>query len=368
MARVHTRGSKAESGSTCLRDLSLGPIPFLILHDYPTPEVEKLWREFLDHIDSPSHYDAPEYFLEPHWVGKMPFVVLALDQKRVVGVLSGLHLKDSVQCGLSSRPQIRVRDEVDALRAADLLAEGLLQEAGHDHLITIYSWVWLPLMGLEQRGFLRRELEGNVVLDLSLGADAIYRQFHENRKRNIRAALKNGIEVSEASTQEDLSAYWNVYSTWRQTSRKKIVHNQTYLSTERVHSLRENHRFFLARFHGKVIAATGLRFLRNGLVEYANNCSLDEFMHLRPNDLLIWKTIEWACQQGFTKYSLGGAHPFLRKSGGTVVPICRYRLDRTFLHHHDLMDNIRTKARSFLHQMPQGMDHSIRKMLGKTVH
>src|ERR1017187_8244717 len=58
------------------------------------------------------------------------------------------------------------------------------------------------------------------------------------------------------------------------------------------------------------------------------------------NDLLIWKTIQWACEQGFWKYSLGGAHPFLRKWEGTIVPIYRYRLDRTFLRRHDFREDL----------------------------
>lgn len=338
---------------------------FIALYDYPAPEVEKLWRAFLQRIDSPSHYDAPEYFLEPYWAGKTPFSVLALDQEQIVGVVCGLHLKDGIECGLPSRPQIRVDDKGDTDLSSGILAEGLLQEAGRSKLITVFAWNWVPLAGLERRGFLRRELEGDVVIDLGKGIAEVYKQFHENRKRNIRIALKNGIEVSEALTQEDLAEYWKVYSTWRQTSRKKIVHDQSFSNLEKVHGMRKNHRRFLARYRGKVIAATGLRFLQGGLVEYANNCSLDEFMQLRPNDLLIWRTIEWACQQGFTKYSMGAAHPFVRKSGGVLVPISRYRLDRTFLHRHDLKENIRSQARSLLNRVPKGIGQSIRKLLGK---
>ena len=88
--------------------------------------------------------------------------------------------------------------------------------------------------------------------------------------------------------------------------------------------------------HGQVIAATTVRFYPKGLIEYSSNCSLDAFMDLRPNDLLIWRTIQWACEHGFKKYSLGASHPFLQKCGGVLVPISRYRFDRTFLHRHNL--------------------------------
>ncbi|HEX6823326.1 MAG TPA: GNAT family N-acetyltransferase [Candidatus Sulfotelmatobacter sp.] len=336
---------------------------FFILHEFPPPDVQELWSAFLSRIDSPSHYDAPEYFLEPQWAGNRPFVILAFHQGDIVGVASGLHLHGNTACGVLSRPQIRV-DPTHAVVASSRLSEGLLQEAGKEKLITVFAWNWVPLQGLEQQGFRRRELEGDVVLDLKLGSDAIYKQFHENRKRNIRAALNHGIEVTEANRREDLTAYWEVYSRWRRTERKQIVHNLSFAIIEQVHHLRHNHRRFLARHNGKVIAATGLRFQPCGMVEYANNCSLDEFIHLRPNDLLLWRTIEWACQKGFTKYSLGAAHPFLRKSGGTVIPICRYRLDRSLFHQHDLKDSARSQARSILAHLPAGIGNGLRKLSG----
>jgi hypothetical protein len=336
---------------------------FLVLHEFPPPDVQELWNAFLSRIDSPSHYDSPEYFLEPQWAGKRPFAILAFHEGEIVGVASGIHVDGSTDCGVLSRPQIRV-DTTYAAIANSRLAEGLLQEAGKEKLITVFAWNWVPLQGLQQQGFLRRDLEGDVVLDLKLGSDAIYKQFHENRKRNIRAALKHGIEVTEANTREDLTAYWEVYSRWRQTERKEIFHNLSFETIEQVHNLRHNHRRFLARHNGKVIAATGLRFQPRGMVEYANNCSLDEFINLRPNDLLLWRTIEWACQNGFTKYSLGAAHPFLRKSGGTVIPICRYRLDRSFLHQHDLKDSVRSQARSIVARLPAGIGNGVRKLIG----
>ena len=299
-------------------------------------------------------------------MGKRRFAVLAFDHDRVVGVLTGLHLKNCVECGLPSRPQIRTDGATDALLATERLAEGLLQEAGREKLITVFSWSTFPLPGFQRRGFLRRELEGDVILDLPMGPDELFKQFHQSRRRNIRHASRNGIQVSEATTPEDTAAYWQVYCAWRKTGRKSIQHNHSLATIGKIHSMRANHRRFLARYKGKVIAATGLRFLSGGLVENANNCSLDEFLHLHPNDLLTWKTIEWACEQGFQKYSFGGAHPFHLRSGGTLVSICRYRLDRTFLHRHNLKESVSAKARSFFNKMPKGLRQIIRKLLGKS--
>jgi hypothetical protein len=341
---------------------SPGKPRFIILHDFPGPEIEALWREFLGRVEFPAHYDTPEFFLEPYWIGQNPFAVLAFDEGKIMGVLTGLHNGDEVVSGLQSRPQICLDQKADEVLTTDILAEGLLCEAGGATLITVYSWASTPLPAFPQRGFGFRELEGAVALDLSGGAQALFDNFAKNRRRDVRLAIRNGIEVSEETTTEDLQSYWEVYSAWRKTERKQIRHNRSFASIEKVHNMRGNHRRFLARYQGKVIAAAGIRFCPGSVIEYANNCSLDEFMKMLPNDLLLWRTIEWACRHGFRRYCLGGAHPFLRKWGGTVMPIYRYRLDRTLFRRHNLKESIAGMARNMLRRMPVPLQGRIRKL------
>jgi hypothetical protein len=337
---------------------------FLVLHDFPAPEIEALWREFLGRVEFPAHYDSPEFFLEPYWTGNDPFAVLAFVDSKIVGVLTGLRHGDEIISGLPSRPQICIDPGADEVRTSDILAAGLLGEPGAK-LITVYSWASTQLPSFKERGFRVREQEQVALLDLDVGAEAIFNSFAKNRRRDVRLAERNGIEVSEETTSEDLQAYWEVYSAWRKTERKQIRHNRSFAAVEKVHNMRRNHRRFLARYQGRVIAAAGFRFHPGGVIEYANNCSLDEFMKLLPNDLLVWRSIEWACQRGFKRFSFGGAHPFLRKWGGTVVPIYRYRLDRTLFRRHDLKEGIAGMARNLLGRMPPAMQGYIRKMLRK---
>jgi hypothetical protein len=88
---------------------------------------------------------------------------------------------------------------------------------------------------------------------------------------------------------------------------------------------------------------------------------------LKPNDLLQWKGIEWASTQGLRRHSLGGAHPFLTRFGGTVIPVIRYRIDRTLLRKHDLREAVLRIARTKLSQMPPSVQEKVRRALGKKV-
>jgi hypothetical protein len=284
----------------------------------------------------------------------------------VAGILTGLHEGNQVHCGLPSRPQICVDPAKDAGATQRALLEGLLQEAGNAELVTVFTWPSLELPVFRARGFRRRQLPGNVVLDLSQGADAVFKQFSKDRRRNIRFAEKNGIEVQLAMTARDIAEAYEVYKAWRQTDRKELQGTAfTPEVFERAAQLTHNRRLFLARLSGKVVAINIFRLCPGGLFESAANSSLDEFMHLKPNELLQWRGIEWACSQGLRRHSLGGSHPFLLRFGGTVVPILRYRLDRSLLRKHDVRDAVRDWGRETLRKMPPALEKKVRSWLGE---
>ena len=339
------------------------PLSTRILHAFPDLPTEQSWREFLTCADWPSHYTSPEFFLEPYWTGKRPFAVLATEGQKIVGVLTGLHEKNQVLSGLLARPQICFDPSSDISCTAQALARGFLEESDSAKLLTLYSWTSLDT--LRDIGFRLRTMEGVVVLDLTQGPDALFKQISATGRRNIRLAQREGVEAFEAETDEDISAYYEVYCNWRKTARKEIDGDQLPFSVVAdSFKLRNSRRLFLARHAGKVIAASTVRFAQGGLLENSANCSLDEYLHFKPNDLLKWKMIEWGYREGFFRFSLGGSHPFHRRSGGKIVPIYRHQLDRTWLRSHDLRETLTNIARATLQRVPP-VDRAVRRVLGK---
>ncbi len=344
---------------------------FTILHEFPTPELERAWRDCLSRVELPSHYNSPEIFLEPrlpkYFIGTSPFAVLAFDQGRVVGVLTGQHEGDHVMAGIPSRPQICLDKTADSEAALDALARGLLAEADSARLISVYSWISLPLEPFKRYGFRFRQLQGDVVLDLTQGSEALFGQFSHQKRRHTRRAIRCGVEVCEASSTEDILAAYYVYLAWRRfTSRKRIEGEEIpFAFFEQACRLTGNRRLLLARFAGKAVAFNIVRFFPGGLVESSENSSLPEFLHMHPNELLQLRELEWACREGFPRDSLGGAHAFLRKFGGTIVPICRYRLDRTWIRRHDLREAMLDRGREALRKLPDPVEKTVRRLLGR---
>src|SRR5260370_23192331 len=135
-----------------------GRVPsYHILHRQPGGLIEALWRDCLDDADFPTHYTAPEYFLEPGFRSKGAFAVLSLSGEEVTAILTGTNDGAYVQSGLSVRPQIAFSRRADRLRAMANVLDGLLAEAESARLGDLF--VWPPIATLFYPPFRNNEYE-----------------------------------------------------------------------------------------------------------------------------------------------------------------------------------------------------------------
>jgi hypothetical protein len=230
-------------------------------------------------------------------------------------------------------------------------------------LLTVHAWQ--PLTALRHLGF--RELikpDALVMLDLTKGPDQLLKEMVGTRRTDIRKGIKNGVEVREATTREDILAHYRIRGDW---STRKHLPFVSYRPEQTMEYLAHGRRIFVAVHDGEVIASSVVRFCKGGIVEYTSNASLRDKMILKPNDVLQWRIIEWACREGFTRYSLAGAHPFLRKFGGELIATYRYRLDRTFLRRHDARERLAGWGRRAFRAMPLRVQSGVRAALGRDV-
>jgi hypothetical protein len=336
-------------------------MPSCILHRQPGGVIEAKWRACLANFDFPTHYTAPEFFLEPMLRRKQGFAILSIIDDEVTGVLTGIRDGDHVQSGLSVRPQIALSRRGDRAGAMANLVAGLLAEAKSAKLVDLF--VWSDMTGLVGTRFHERRYEGVVMLDLSPGPDALFRNLSENRRRNIKRAIKSGVSVEPAKSRDEISAYHAICVDWSRRKGLPIAEEEEFYET---FGLTGNRLLFLARHHGKIIAGVVIRFFPHGIMEYAANSSLDSTLRLRPNDLLHWRAIEWGCREGMTKYSLGGAHLFLRKFGGELVSTTRHRLDLSIFRRFAIADWIADQAQRARPSIPGRLGTFARHLLANS--
>lgn len=343
--------------SPALRDVI--DTSFQVLYGEPAGPIEIAWRTCLADSDCPSHYTAPEYFREPMLDGKRAFAVLSIVGEGVTAVMTGLHYGNRVLSGLSTRPQVAFLRHVDRTVSMRNLVAGILQEAGSAKLIDLF--VWSDMAGLVDARFSQRPYRGVVMLDLAPGPDALFRKFSQTRRNDIRRAIRSGVSVDLAESPDDVMTYYAVYVDWARRRRLQITREEEF--REEFLTTRSNRQLLLARYNGEVIAGLVLRFFPGGVMEYAARSVLQSALYLKPNDLLHWRAIEWACAEGLTKYNLGGTGLFLRKFGGEVVPTIRHRLDLSLFRRHavsDWMGGRVDDARTFIPERVEGFARALR--------
>jgi hypothetical protein len=199
------------------------------------------------------------------------------------------------------------------------------------------------------------------VLDLSKGTDQLFRDFAEDRRNNIRRAIKAGVEVTEMDIRRDFDDYYALYRHWCETKR---LTPHPYELQRAVFETKGNRLLLVARHKGRMVGAETCRFRRPGIIEASANISRREETKLKQNELLLWRAIEWSVQQRDIRYfSMGGAHTFLRRFGGYQQATYRYSLDLTAFRVRDLAETGRDVAVRVYLRLPPRARRGIKKLL-----
>ena len=176
------------------------------------------------------------------------------------------------------------------------------------------------------------------VLDLDRPPDEIFASFRESNRRNIKKAMKAGLEVKLENSLESLAQYYRLHC---KTRREHGLPPQPFSF------FRNLHRHIISAGHGFTalclqdsVAIAGAVFLHFGSQAiYKYGASEKEHQHLRPNNLIMWEAIRHYCDKGFKTLSLGRTelenHGLLQfKQGwGALESILKY-------HKFDLARNV----------------------------
>jgi lipid II:glycine glycyltransferase (peptidoglycan interpeptide bridge formation enzyme) len=147
------------------------------------------------------------------------------------------------------------------------------------------------------------EIENEYIVNLEKGVEKLWKSIDHNKRRNIKKAKKEGVEIVQSHSREDLETYISIYQA---TAKRKGLPTYPRSWFEAVWKTYnpELTKVFLAYWKGKGIS--GVHIVIHGKTVYALSAgSLPEGWKVRPNDLMHWKVMEWACQNSYSKYDMG---------------------------------------------------------------
>jgi CelD/BcsL family acetyltransferase involved in cellulose biosynthesis len=146
------------------------------------------------------------------------------------------------------------------------------------------------------------------LLDLEPRVDVLKQNLHHNIRESIKQAVKRGVTARVTHDEADLEHFYKL----NVATRKKLeVLPQPHAFFKALfrHVISQNLGFMtVAECEGEVIA--GCVFLTYGdTIYYKFNASDPNNLKKRPNQLILWETIQYACANNFEKFDLGRCAP-----------------------------------------------------------
>jgi FemAB-related protein (PEP-CTERM system-associated) len=169
------------------------------------------------------------------------------------------------------------------------------------------------------------------LLPLSADSDTLWSTLRKPVQHQVKKSRKLGVQVRIAQQREDVEHYYRLHL---QTRCKK--HGMPAQPAQFFYGLWDNFaaddkmQLLLAEYEGHVIG--GMVLLISGTtVRYAYGASSEDYLHLAPNNLLMWTAIAWGCKHGYHMLDLGrtarenaGLMEFKRRWGAIQEPLPYY--------------------------------------------
>ena len=157
---------------------------------------------------------------------------------------------------------------------------------------------------LDSAGFSGGQAFYQHIVPIAASAEETAKGFHSSARRAIRKAEKEGLSVREASSLDDMREFYRLTV----LTRKKhglLPQPWRFFANVHKHMIETGAgHLLLADFEGRPVAGDLLLRFRDQMV-YKFNASDPQFLHLRPNNVLLWQAIQLSASLGCRSLDLG---------------------------------------------------------------
>lgn len=267
--------------------------------------IEPLNERWLDFISS--HPDS-NIFHHPAWIealakcyGYHPFIMALLNSDREI--LAGL-------------PFMEIQSRLTGKRWTSLPFSDhciLLSRDHHLHSRFLNGLASYPIISEKPR----IELRGNFsessfhlfkqyflhTIHLEPDIHNVFNRIHPMHRRNIRVAESFKVHVEFGGKQE-IDDFYRLHLSTRQRQGVPVQPKKFFDLIEEFIFQKNLGFLLLAYQEKKCIAASVFLHWKNTLTYKFGASSVDD-LKLRPNNLIMWKAIQWGCENGFNILDLG---------------------------------------------------------------
>jgi peptidoglycan pentaglycine glycine transferase (the first glycine) len=176
------------------------------------------------------------------------------------------------------------------------------------------------------RSFISKE-RATLIIDLSQDSRELLRKMRRTTRNNIRLGCDQGIRILNGKD-TDIAVFHKLLAA---TGRRHTVtlESEEYLKSLWKHLEPLGHiRLFLAEYQGEILS--GLL-----VIPFGNTVTMKKLAWggsqrwLRPNELLIWKAIEWSKEKGFRYFDINGINIMAARALLSGKPLPEFEKQRS---------------------------------------
>jgi hypothetical protein len=290
----------------------------------------ELWNSFLEKHSDGNFEQCFEYGeISRKAFPRSNVIRLAcLSEKEVAGILQGAYSRYfgfGMTLGAMRTPVVDFKHR-GSIEIAKVLLEALEDFAKNNRIIearVLVPEAWNLNDAFQFFGYNVAGQLNEYFVDLSEGVNGLWKSMSHNKRRNIKKAMNEGVEVFESREKEDLLTF---YSMLRAAEERASFSSYPLSWFEAVWDIypTDLSKVFLAKWNGK--AVSGVFTVMRGKTVFALAAgSFSEGWRVRPNDVMHWKVMEWACQRGYSKYHMGLVHEPPPTEGSSSWGIWRWK-------------------------------------------
>jgi serine/alanine adding enzyme len=172
----------------------------------------------------------------------------------------------------------------------------------------------------------------NIIVDISLPGEILWKKVHNRRREQITKASKLGLTFKLIENHEDLYNSYCILSSLYKKIKLPLFPYQVFKNAFNNGLSNGYVRFFAACFEDKLIGTMYTLCYKNRIYDFFAG-SDNHYLHYFPNCFIPWKIFIWGKENGMTLFDWGGAgkpdvpygvRDYKEKFGGEYVNYGRY--------------------------------------------
>jgi lipid II:glycine glycyltransferase (peptidoglycan interpeptide bridge formation enzyme) len=153
-----------------------------------------------------------------------------------------------------------------------------------------------------------------IVIDLRRSLEEIWGSLNKKARWGVRKAERLGVRVEIANTWQEWEKYYHLHIIHGMEKQYSTYPHEFFRKMFALHH-KGMARLFVAKHEKRIIAGSLFLVYRENMV-FLQNASLRAFLPWNPNNLIQWRSIEWAKENGVITYDMNGLPwektPYLR--------------------------------------------------------